>query len=179
MTSPIPDVHPYVSDPSVCRSERIARFHAYWRSLCPEGALPSREQVDPSDIKPLLPNVIIVDIEQEPLRVRYRLVGTAVVAASRREITGRYLDELRFDRPDDRSLFEDGYRLLLETRMPVFGRIVWSALEDLSLLFESAIFPLSADGYSIDKAIAVEHFVDVDPREIAARVPSRPVRDDD
>lgn len=178
MTSPIADVQPYVSDPSVCRSERIDRFHAYWQSLCPDGLLPSRQQVDPSDIRPLLPNVIIADIEREPLRVRYRLVGTAIVAASRREITGRYLDELHFERPDDRTLFEDGYRLLLETRTPVFGRIVWAALDDLSLLFESAIFPLAADGHTIDKAIAVEHFVDIDPREVAARVPSRPVRDD-
>ncbi|SMF33101.1 PAS domain-containing protein [Tistlia consotensis] len=169
---------PYVSDPSVCCSQRVGELHAYWRSLCRDGLLPARRDVEPTDIKALLPNILLMDIEQDPLRVRYRLVGTAIAELSRRDITGLYLDEIRFDEPRERSIFEAGYRLLLATRAPVFGRILWLARADMTLTYESAIFPLAGDGRTIDKAIAVEHYLDVDPREVAERVPSRPSRDE-
>lgn len=164
---------PYVSDPAVCRSERIASFHAHWRALSREGALPARDAIDPMNIKPLLPNILIMDIEPSPLRVRYRLIGTAIAEISRRDITGRYLDTLQFDHPRERATFEAGYRLLLESRAPVFGRIQWLALSDLTLSYESAIFPLAGDGVTIDKAIAVEHYLDVDRQEVVERVPIR------
>lgn len=178
MTRAGADFHPYVSDPGVCGCERVTSFHAYWRSLCRGDLLPARQAVDPADIKALLPHILIVDIEQAPLRVRYRLVGTAIAEISRRDITGLFLDEIRFDDPSERTVFEDGYRLLLETRAPVFGRVLWPARADLILTYESAIFPLAGDGRTIDKAIAVEQYIDVDPREIAERVPPRPRRDE-
>ncbi len=170
------DFHPYVGDPAVCRSSAIATFHDYWRTLCVGDRLPSREAIDPAEIKGLLPHLLIVDIEPSPLRVRYRLVGTAVVGSSRRDITGHYLDELRFDHPDERATFEAGYRLLLKSRAPVFGRVVWPARSDFVLTYESAIFPLAADGRTIDKAVAVECYLDSSPGEIGERVPQRPVR---
>ena len=170
------DFHPYVGDPSVCRSPEIAAFHDYWRARCTGDRLPSREAIDPAELKSLLPHLLIVDIEQTPLRIRYRLVGTAIVSSSRRDITGHYLDELRFDHPDERATFEAGYRLLLETRGPVFGRVVWPARSDFVLTYESGIFPLAADGRTIDKAVGVECYLDSSPGEIGERVPQRPVR---
>lgn len=170
---------PYVGDPSVCSAAPIAELHRYWRSLCRDGRLPSRAAIDPGAIKPLLPYVLIVDIEQSPLRVRYRLVGTGIVELSRRDITGLYLDEIRFEHARERATFEAGYRRLLESRAPVFGRILWAALDDLTLTYESAIFPLAGDGRLIDKAIAIEHYLDANPQEIADRVPARPARNSD
>ncbi|MEX0759634.1 MAG: PAS domain-containing protein [Tistlia sp.] len=167
--------HSYVSDAAVCSSGRIAGFHRYWQALCRDGLLPSRTAIEPDDLKPLLPNILIMDVEPAPLRVRYRLVGTAIAETSRRDITGRYLEELRFDHPRERAALEAGYRLMLESRAPVFGRVLWRALSDLELTYESAIFPLAGDGRSIDKAIGVEDYLDVDPREVLERVPTRPV----
>lgn len=167
---------PYGDDPAACRAPAVAALHDYWRGLCRDGLLPSREAVDPAAIKPLLPHVLIMDVEQAPLRVRYRLVGTAVAELSRRDITGHYLDELEFDGDWERAAFEAGYRRMLERRAPVFGRLLWLALDDLTLIYESAIFPLAGDGRTIDKAIAIEHYLDADRREIAARVPPRPTR---
>lgn len=177
MTAEQDGFQPYVSDPAVCRSDRIAAFHAHWRSLCRPDALPSRQAIDPAEIKPMLPNLLIMDIERAPLRIRYRLVGTAIAEGSRRDITGLYLDQIKFDHPRERTMFEAGYGLLLESRAPVFGRILWVARSDLTLTYESAIFPLASDGRTIDKAVAVEHYLDLDPRIIAQRLPSRPTRD--
>ncbi|MGH6894386.1 MAG: PAS domain-containing protein [Dongiaceae bacterium] len=62
-------------------SPRIHRLYSYWNGLRQGGSdiLPRRADVAPDQIRELLPNIMIVDVEQSPLRFRYRLVGTRVV----------------------------------------------------------------------------------------------------
>jgi hypothetical protein len=86
------------------RSEMIRALHRWWESHCGED-IPERISLDPVNLKQLLANLIISDVEHDPFRVRYRLVGTNVVSAVGLDFTGRYLDELV---PADR----DGQRLL-------------------------------------------------------------------
>ena len=51
----------------------------YWGRLCDGRRLPPREALDPADIKPLLPRVMLVDVlPGKPPRFRYRLSGTAI-----------------------------------------------------------------------------------------------------
>ncbi len=167
----------YNSDPATCRSPRIAQLAAYWAAKRPAGGPPLRADLDPAELKPLLPYLLMMDLQPTPLRVRYRLVGTAVAEASRRDFTGLWLDEMQFDTPQEREIFEAGYRLLLDTAAPVYGRIVWHAAGDLPVLYESAIFPLSSDGRRLDRAIALEdHALPID--ELAHRLPPRPARRD-
>lgn len=58
--------------------------------------MPTRDEIDPADIRDLPPNIVMVDIEQ-PFRVRYRLVGTRAADFNRIDFTSRYLAELRWD----------------------------------------------------------------------------------
>src|SRR5689334_20514819 len=71
---------------------KIAQLADYWRSL-DSGAAPERHLLDPAAIKPLLPYVLLVEFEDDPFRVRYRLTGTKVDEMTGINITGRYLDE--------------------------------------------------------------------------------------
>ena len=59
----------------------------------------SRAEIDPGEIKSLLPHVGLVDIERAPLRFRYRLAGTEIVKGYGLEVTGRYLDQIGPERP--------------------------------------------------------------------------------
>ena len=73
---------------------RIRRLHEYWLSVHPVGGgLPGRQHIDPTAIPELLPWVWMVDVERDPLRFRYRLIGTEQVRAMETDATGRYLDE--------------------------------------------------------------------------------------
>jgi hypothetical protein len=57
--------------------------------------MPSRADMDPVELpRALLPNLFLVDVEESPRRFRYRLVGTELTAIMRRELTGRYIDEM-------------------------------------------------------------------------------------
>src|SRR5277367_4446374 len=56
---------------------RLRRLHDYWRSAHPTGGgLPGRQHLDPCDIAPLLRWIWMMDVHRDPLRFRYRLLGT-------------------------------------------------------------------------------------------------------
>ena len=79
----------------------ILQLHDYWTLCRGKRAMPRRADIDPAEIPHLLPNVFLVDIERAPFRVRYRVVGTNAVELQGRDFTGQYLDEMRFNRPDE------------------------------------------------------------------------------
>jgi PAS domain-containing protein len=49
-------------------SELIQQFHRHWLQTCGDRLWPSRADIDPSNFKRLLPNVILLDIEYDPSR---------------------------------------------------------------------------------------------------------------
>lgn len=73
---------------------RLRRLYDYWLSVHPPGGgLPGRQHIDPCDIAPLLRWIWMMDVHREPLRFRYRLLGTEQVSAMGRDFTGRWIDE--------------------------------------------------------------------------------------
>lgn len=78
----------------------LQQLQAYWDRCRGDRPMPARADLDPADIKPVLPYLILIDVEPEPLRFRVRLAGTFAYEAREglrvREMTGRYLDELDY-----------------------------------------------------------------------------------
>jgi len=71
--------------------DRVAAIHRYWRSIRPaDGALPGRQHFDPAAIPQLLPCIRLYDVHRDPCRFRYRLVGTELVRAVGRDLTGQW-----------------------------------------------------------------------------------------
>lgn len=73
-------------------SAKVRAFRDHWRSLCGDRPMPPRGALDPLDMTSLLPHVVLVDVLREPLRFRYRLIGTFVTGLAERDVTGRLLD---------------------------------------------------------------------------------------
>jgi hypothetical protein len=135
------------------KSERIRELHRYWLSKHRDGALPSRSAVDPAEIRALLPYLILAELEAAPLAIRYRLVGTAVAKAHKDDFTGRAHETVT-------SLagagLEQSYRRVVESRAPVFGHSGLDLGDRTWIGFEYAILPLSDDGRTVDKCLAME-----------------------
>src|SRR6266849_5312118 len=56
---------------------RIRALYDYWCGIHPtEAILPGRQHVEPLDLAEVLRWLWLVDVQREPLRFRYRLVGT-------------------------------------------------------------------------------------------------------
>lgn len=83
---------PFLTLP-VDASPKIRELFDYWQSIHPESGLPGRQHLDPMDIPQLLPNVWMIDVKQDPPCFRFRLVGTEIVKAMGRDVTGLSLGE--------------------------------------------------------------------------------------
>ncbi len=66
---------------------------AYWLKIHPKDKIPSRQIFDPMSIPKVLPYITMTDVERDPFRLKFRLLGTAVNNAFGREFTGKYFDE--------------------------------------------------------------------------------------
>ncbi len=71
-------------------------LYDYWRSKCKDGKLPSRHDIDPSEIHTQLPMISLVEtcMAHDRRRFKYRLAGTGFWELFESEITGKYIDEL-------------------------------------------------------------------------------------
>ena len=132
----------YNSDPV------LAQALAYWRMKRRWQILPSRRDIDPTEIGPLLPHLQLIDVVERGARYRYRLVGTSLVTSFGREYTGKYLDELF---AGERLRYaEHVYGTVCHLRRPVFLRNRYSTTRDVDMMANRLYMPLSEDGSSVN-----------------------------
>lgn len=135
----------------------IAELHEYWLSRRFGRVMPRRADIDPADMPALLPHIALVDIEYEPFRVRYRVVGTKMVEYVGHDFTGLYLDELKFSKPDELLAL---YRRAATERAPTFRAMTWRGPDGSVWVLENAILPLSEDDVRVTQCLAIEELQD-------------------
>jgi hypothetical protein len=144
----------YATDKEI-RSEMVRSLHRWWLSRHASD-IPDRADLDPTDLKRLLPNLFIADVEHDPFRIRYRLVGTKAIEATGFDLTGRYLDDLLPANIDDPWM--DFYHRAYRTRSPVFGEINAPTTTGGRFIYEFGLFPLRKGGLSVDQFVAIEDY---------------------
>lgn len=140
--------------PPFIQSARVRAIHAYWRGKRGDGALPRRADIDPAEIKSLLPFVLLSDVHHDPFRVYFRLVGTGIVEAAKCDLTGHWLHEIDLD--GNSPAWEEVYRRVAETRAPVFGQTRAAVRPGDDRLFQWVVLPLSDDGNRVDRVLELE-----------------------
>ena len=129
---------------------------AYWKSKCGDNGMPSRSEIDPIEMKPFLNRIMLVDVEMNPRRYLFRLIGTLITSTTGRDSTGQYLDEV---------YTESQYNLLtvsldhaVETRTPcrTTGSANYVGKEFVAV--EALDLPLSTDGTEVDVILRVINF---------------------
>ncbi len=101
-------------------SAKLRELRDYWLSARGERRMPSRRDIDPIAIPKLLPFIVLTDVLQDPLRFRYRLIGTAITALTGRDVTGLWLDEELYG--DNLERMTWSFRTCAETMAPVAAR---------------------------------------------------------
>jgi hypothetical protein len=147
-------------------SPLIQHFHNYWEAKKQGRDLPSWDDINPAELRGLLPNMLAVTVEHDPFRIFYRLVGTRIVQF-RNELTGRYLDEIAEFPAEIRDGLVREYQLVCTRRAPTFSRDILLTRYGNSITFYGAIFPLSSDGVMVDRCVAVEDFEGQHPDDLA------------
>ena len=139
------------------RSPIVRALSIYWQSKRRGRPMPAPADIDPAEIRPLLPSLIIAEYVGAPVRVRYRLVGTQQVYYNGLDFTGCYLDEI------DWGIENEFVRLvhdtLLRTAAPVIGRYQWGFRDSVVGFAEFGAFPLSEDGAMVARCVGIDDFV--------------------
>lgn len=128
---------------------------AYWERMRGARRMPTRADIDPADLKRILPNIVLARIDRETRRVRYTLVGTRCVAHAGMDYTGHYLDEIDFSCDFDTD-WDEVYRTLCRDKRPMFC-IVKAYLKDHRVCeIAEVLLPLSDDGETVTHCISIE-----------------------
>ena len=121
-------------------SPLLRELRDYWLSLAAGRAIPAREDLDPLDIPRLLPNLMLVDVFDDPQRFRFRLVGTRVTELAKRDSTGRWLDASLYGDTMERVLLD--LRVCADTGAPVASLDTAPYLENDWIRAEALLLPL-------------------------------------
>jgi hypothetical protein len=150
-------------DRSEIESDMIADVERCWEQLNRGRLFPSRQDVDPFIFQAWLPYISIVELQDDPFRVFYRLVGTEVARFGQEDFSYKWLNETNWD-PALQAANLEIYRRLRERQAPLFGlsRIEWDERKDV--VFAWGLFPLSNDGQTVSHCLSVDDFRSIAPR---------------
>lgn len=135
------------------RAPMLRDVFDYWATkwaaamLTGEGGPPTRREIDPLELKPLLPHLLMADIEREPLRFRFRLVGTSICRHYGSDYTGRYLDQLDLD--DHDADIQAQYTDVATTGRPRSDLLRYVMDSGRARSYERLLLPLSDDGVRV------------------------------
>ena len=130
---------------------------AYWASRRQGARLPSRRDVDPREIKRLLPTITLTEVVRPALDFRIRLAGTGLYDVYGREITGKMLSDVYNSAAADYWRSELGK--VVSERRPAVGvhSLAWRGASHLSILWLR--LPLASDGERVDMILGLDAVV--------------------
>lgn len=140
-----------------------SRLHAvfdYWQAKRGTRPMPARRDIDPFELRSVLPYLMLTDVEPGP-RFRYRLFGTAVVEAFGLDATGRYVDDVMIGRYKEFLL--GLYRDILAMKKPIYSTSIYGTSRDAKMWTQRLMLPLSSDGEAVDMVLACQVFLHGSP----------------
>jgi hypothetical protein len=114
----------------------------------------------------LLPNIRLVEVHHDPLRFRYRLLGSRVDFVHGRNMSHLWLDEAHGSDRKSAALLND-YRRVVETGQPTWRRGTPHVVpEPECVMVEVLRLPLARDGRTIDMLLCLSLYFGVNGREV-------------
>ena len=137
---------------------RFQQLNDYLVSRAPEGKLPGRQHIDPTDIPGLLSVISFVEVERDTgdIKLRFRLVGTTCTEAFGHDLTGHYLDGNHATRCGD-AIVEQMMEII-EHRQPGYGDLSVSLEGREHAGYQRVYFPLARNGTDVDMMVGVHSF---------------------
>jgi hypothetical protein len=121
--------------------------------------MPQRADINPRQISSLLPHLMILDIH-EPLRFRFRLVGTKICERWGENQTNKWLDELDFD--GSREVLLAQYASVARTGVPQYGIDEFVNDAGRYLHYQRLLLPLSDDGHFPTMLLGMQKAIGLD-----------------
>lgn len=162
------DKQPLVSIRDRIRHPDLRRLYNYWDSRRAGRRYPARRDLDPVEFSFALGNVTLIDVQYEPLRFRFRLMGGLQAQRVGKDLTGKPVDDL--PEATYRDVLLRAYREAIETGQPnttVYEQVI----EGKPHQFEVLRLPLAEDGETINMLLLCPLFFDALPSWPPLRIP--------
>ncbi|HTO66093.1 MAG TPA: PAS domain-containing protein [Bradyrhizobium sp.] len=129
----------------------VIQLYDYWDGKRHGRSMPSRSDIDPTEMGPWLDGIQLVDVFHNPRRLVYRLVGDGQVRSRGRNPTGRTVEEcfIGVSREDVLRSFE----IAIQDRCMVYDWGRYPSGEGFTRGQETIFLPLSTNGADVDKIL--------------------------
>jgi hypothetical protein len=126
-------------------------LYAYWQRKLVGRRMPARSDIDPLDLKAVLPNLILLDVHAEPLDFRVRVAGTRIYDIFGADLTGRSVRDLT------PPLLSDAIWASLETMtrdgLPQHVHLEFATASGYARSYRVLRLPLGDDGATVDRIL--------------------------
>lgn len=144
-------------------SRLVAAGFQYWNRCRRGRKMPARCDLDPLiDIPALVPNVMLFDVQRDPLDFRWRLIGTRVRQNFWKDYTGQWFSADPNYGNRESSVWKSMETVVLTGR-PVLHHPIYVGPHDDFLHVENILLPLSLDGVTCGMQII---FIDFIPKKV-------------
>jgi len=123
-------------------------LYLYWLKRKAGRFPPPRDRIDAVDLRHLLPNIFIIEVDHAQERFRYRLAGSEVEALVLTKLHGRWLDEAVIS--PMREFFDEGFCISAFQRKVHFRKNTMHLTGRPYIRYARILLPLSNDGERID-----------------------------
>ena len=131
--------------------------YQYWKEKRGARAMPTRGDIDPAEIVKILPHVFLLDVRQEPLDFRYRLIGTALRRHMARDWTGMWLSTISFQAQGS-AVWQNNV-WVMENRAPLYAKPPYVGPHKDFMYVESVVLPLATDHDRVDMLMFFVDFI--------------------
>jgi len=139
------------------KAPALKTLFAYWLAKSAGRIGPSRDDINPTDIPAILPNIHMHDVLDGGRAFRARLIGTQIVAAIGDDQTNRIFTESENDLVGARVFA--AMSAVVTHKRPIRGTARHAAAPRLDFLSAESVFlPLSSDGQKVNKLLACTIF---------------------
>lgn len=147
-----------IIDPAMedLRSPVTRKALRYWHGRCGEYSIPRRRDIDPSDLKSILPNMCMLAVVDEGRDYMFRLLGTRMREFLSDDYTGKLLSEVEALQPAEKLL--ENFSTCREMARPILANTPYVGPKKEIAELEDVILPLSENGGGVDRLMIVVDF---------------------
>jgi len=128
--------------------EKLKWLYLYWLRLKAGRFPPPRTRLNPVDLRHLLPNIFIIEVDRQADRFRYRLAGQAVEELVQAKLHGRWLDEALIS--PLREFFDEAFCATAFGHKVQYRRNTLHLAGRPYIRYSRILLPLSEGGNEID-----------------------------
>lgn len=126
-------------------------LYAYWQRKLAGRRMPARSDIDPLDLKTVLPHLVLLDVHRSPLDFRYRVAGTRTFDIFGYDLTGKSVRDI------EPRAFSAGIWASLEalTRdgLPQHAHLEFATTDGYARSYRVLRLPLGDDGATVDRIL--------------------------